>query len=47
MAGSACVVDRVLGVAMTEIVLDQPEVVAPVGQEKATGMAQHMRMGSR
>src|SRR5919199_6929389 len=43
-ASHACVMDRVLGVAMTQVVLDEAQIVALVGKVEAAGMAQHMRM---
>ncbi len=36
MAGSAGVVDGVLGVAVAEVILDQPEIMALVGEIVAT-----------
>src|SRR5215210_2982630 len=43
-AGHACVMDRVLGVAMAQVVLDEAQIVALVGQIEAARVAQHMRM---
>ena len=36
--------DRVLGVAMAQVVLDEPQIVALVGKVEATRVAQHMRV---
>src|SRR3954462_3613746 len=43
-AGHARVMDRVLGVAMAQVVLDEPQIVALVGQIDAARVAHHMRM---
>src|SRR3954471_3931511 len=43
-AGHARVMDRVLGVAMAQVVLDEAQIVALVGKVEATRVAQHMRM---
>src|SRR3954468_21681722 len=43
-AGHAGVMDRVLGVAMAQVVLDEPQIAALVGQIEAARVAQHMRM---
>src|SRR3982750_1676901 len=43
-ASHAGVMDRVLGVAMAQVVLDKTQIVALVGQIEATRVAQHMRM---
>ena len=44
MGGDTGVVGGVPGLAMAEIVLDQAQVVAPVGEIVATGMAQRVRV---
>jgi hypothetical protein len=38
------VFDGVLNVAMSEIILNEPRVSAPVGERKAAGVAQHVSM---
>src|SRR3954468_19288182 len=43
-AGHARVMDRVLGVAMAQVVLDEAQIVALVGKVEATRVAQHMRV---
>src|SRR3954464_6531925 len=43
-AGYAGVMDGVLGVAMAQVVLDEAQIVALVGQIEAARVAQHMRM---
>src|SRR5215210_6935026 len=43
-AGHAGVMDRVFGVAMAQVVLDEAQIVALVGQIEAARVAQHMRM---
>jgi len=43
----AGVVNGVLGIAMPKVVLDQPQVVAAVGQGEAAGMSKHVRMHER
>jgi hypothetical protein len=37
----------VLGIAMPKVILDQPQVVAAVGQREAAGMSKHVRMDGR
>ena len=37
----------VLGIAMPKVILDQPQVVAAVGQREAAGMSKHVRMYGR
>ena len=44
MGSDTGVVDGVPGVAMAEIVLDQAQVVAPVGEVVAAGVAQRVRL---
>ena len=39
--------ERVLGIAMPKVILDQPQVVAAVGQREAAGMSKHVRMHER
>jgi hypothetical protein len=46
-AGGACVADGVPRVAVAEVVLDQAQVVAPVGQLEAAGVAHHVRVDGR
>src|SRR4051812_42640682 len=46
-AGDACVMDGVSGVAVAEVILDQPEIVAPVREGEAAGVPQHVRMNRR
>src|SRR6476469_4566933 len=41
------VAHRVLDVAVTEVSLQRSRIVALVGQRKATGVAQHVRMSRR
>lgn len=40
----ACVMRGVPRISVAEIVLDQPQVIAPVGECEAAGMAQHVRV---
>jgi hypothetical protein len=47
MAGDAGVADRVLGIAVAEIVLDEPQIVAAVGEGEAAGVTQHVRVDRR
>jgi hypothetical protein len=42
-AGNPCVVNCVLGVAMTKIILDETKVEAAVGEVKPARMTQHVR----
>ena len=42
-AGGPGVVDGVPGIAMTQVILDETQIVAPVGEIIAAGMAQHVR----
>jgi hypothetical protein len=44
MAGDAGVTDRVLGIAVAEVVLDEPQIVAAVGEGEAARVAQHVRV---
>jgi hypothetical protein len=37
----------VLGIPMPKVILDQPQVVAAVGQREAAGMSKHVRMDGR
>jgi hypothetical protein len=37
----------VLGIPMPKVILDQPQVVAAVGQREAAGMSKHVRMHGR
>ena len=41
------VVDGMLGVAVAEVVLDQPQVVALVGEVVAAGVSEHVRVDAR
>jgi len=41
------VVDGVLGVAVAEVVLDQPKVMALVGEGMSAGVAQRVRVHAR
>jgi hypothetical protein len=40
----ACVMDGMSGVAVAQVNLDQPEIVAPIRQSEAAGVPQHVRM---
>jgi hypothetical protein len=40
----ACVMDGMSGVAVAKVILDQPEIVAPIRECEATGVSQHVRM---
>ena len=42
--GSSRLKRGVTAIAVTEIILDQPQIIAMVGQHKPTGMAQHVGM---
>jgi hypothetical protein len=46
-ADDACVMDGMSGVAVAEVILDQPEIVAPIRECEATGVSQHVRMNRR
>jgi hypothetical protein len=39
--------DGMSGVAMAKVVLDQPEIVAPIRESEAAGVPQHVRMDRR
>ena len=41
-ASDTRIVNRVFGVSMPKMVLDQPQVIALIGQIKPTGMPQHV-----
>ena len=43
----ACVMDGMSGVAVAQVILDQPEIVAPIRQSEAAGVPQHVRMDRR
>ena len=43
-AGDARVMDGVSGIAVAQVILDQPEVVTSIRQSEATGVSQHVRM---
>src|SRR5215217_1272424 len=47
IGGGAGVMGRVLGLAVAEIVLDQPQVVALVREIEAAGVAEHVRADRR
>jgi hypothetical protein len=36
-----------LGIAMTKVILNQPQVIAAISQREAAGMAKHVRMDWR
>lgn len=42
--GGTRVMRRVPGIAVSEVILDQPQVVAAIGQGEAAGVPQHVRM---
>ena len=46
-AGDARVVDGVLRIPVTKIVLDEPQIVAAIGEKETARMAQHMRPDGR
>ena len=39
--------DGMSGIAVAEVILDQPEIVAPIREREAAGMPQHVRMDRR
>ena len=45
--GDAGVVDGMLGIAVTEIILDEALVETAVGEREPTGMAQHVGVDRR
>ena len=45
--GDARVVDGVLRIPVTKIILDEPQIVAAIGEKEAARMAQHMRPDGR
>ena len=47
MAGDAGVAHGVLGIAVAEVVLDEPQIVAPVGEGEAAGVTQHVWVDRR
>ena len=46
-AGDACVMDGMSWVAVAEVILDQPEIVAPNRESETTGVPQHVRVNWR
>jgi hypothetical protein len=46
-AGDAGVVNRVLRIPVAKIVLNEPQIVAAIGEIEAAGMAQHVRPDGR
>src|SRR4029079_5234198 len=47
VAGDARVMDSMSGIAVAKVILDQPEIVAPIRESEATGVPQHVRMNRR
>ena len=43
----ACVMDGMSGVAVAKVILDQPEIVAPIRESEAAGVSQHVRIDRR
>ena len=39
--------DGMSGIAVAKVILDQPEVVAPIRECEATGVPEHVRMNRR
>ena len=46
-AGDARIVNGVLRIPVAKIVVDEPQIVAAIGEIEATGMAQHVRPDRR
>ena len=46
-AGDARVMDGMSGIAVAKLILDQPEIIAPIRESEAAGVAQHVRIDRR
>src|SRR5437588_12756780 len=46
-AGDTRVMDGVPGVAVAQVILDQPKIVTPIRASEAAGVSQHVRMDWR
>ena len=46
-AGDTCVMNGMSGVAVAKVILDQPEIIAPIRESEAAGVAQHVRIDRR